>query len=63
MALVVKNPPATAGHIKRCHLIPGSENRLEEGMATHSVFLPVEFQGTEEFGGLQSIGSQKEVHV
>ena len=36
VALVVKNPPANAGDLG---LIPGQENPLEEGMATHSSIL------------------------
>ena len=36
----------------------GREDPLENSMATHTVFLPGESQ-TEEPGGLQSLGSQK----
>ena len=36
MVLVVKNYPANAGDIKDVGSIPGSEDPLEEGMATHS---------------------------
>ena len=36
----------------------GREDPLEKSMATHTVFLPGESQ-TEEPGGLQSLGSQK----
>ena len=36
MTLVVKNPPTNAGDIKEMDLITGSEDPLEEGMATHS---------------------------
>ena len=36
MVLVVKNLPANAGDIRDVGLIPGQENPLEEGMATHS---------------------------
>ena len=35
------------------------EDPLEEGIATHSSFLPGESPGTEEPGGLQSRGSQR----
>ena len=38
------------------------EDPLEEGMVTHSVFLPVKIPWTEEPGGLQSIGLQKFRH-
>ena len=37
----------------------GREDPLEEGMATHSSILARRILGTEEPGGLQSIGSQK----
>ena len=39
MTLVVKNPPTNAGDIKEVDLITGSEDPLEEGMATHSSIL------------------------
>ena len=35
------------------------KNSLEEGMATHSSILTWTIPGTEEPGGLQSIGSQR----
>ena len=38
-------------------LIPGQEDPLEEGMATHSSILAWRIPWTEEPGGLQSIGS------
>ena len=37
--------------------IPGSENLLEKGMATHSTILAWRILWTEESGGLQSMGS------
>ena len=37
----------------------GGEDPLEEGMATHSNVLAWEIPWTEEPGGLQSMGSQK----
>ena len=37
----------------------GQEDTLEEGMATHSSILAWEIPWTEEPGGLQSIGLQK----
>ena len=43
--LVVKNLPVNAGDIRDVGLTPGSENPLEEGMATPPVFLPGEFHG------------------
>ena len=36
MVLVVKNMPANAGDIRDTGLVPGREDPLEEGMATHS---------------------------
>ena len=39
MALVVKNLPAKAGDIRDMGLVPGLEDFLEEGMATHSSIL------------------------
>ena len=39
VAIVVKNPPANSEDIRDGVLIPGSENSLEEGMATHFSFL------------------------
>ena len=36
---MVKNPPTNAGDIREEDLIPGSEDPLEEGMATHSSIL------------------------
>ena len=38
-ALVVKNLPADAGAVRDMDSIPGSEDPLEEGMATHSSIL------------------------
>ena len=38
------------------------EDPLEEGMATHLVFLPGESPWTEELGGLQSMGLQRDGH-
>ena len=37
----------------------GQEDSLEEVMETHCYILAWEIPGTEEPGGLQSIGSQK----
>ena len=39
MAIVVKNLPAKAGDARDTGLIPGSEDPLEEGIATHSSIL------------------------
>ena len=59
MPLVVKNMPANAGEIKDVGSIPGLEDPLEEGMATHSGILAWRIPWTEEPGGLQSMGSQR----
>ena len=40
----------------------GQEDPLERGMATHSNILAWDIPGTEEPGGLQSMGSQKVRH-
>ena len=44
--------------------IPGGEDPLEKGMATHSTILvlPGESAWTEEPGGLQSVGPQRVGH-
>ena len=57
---VVKNPPANAGDIRDAGLVPGREDPLEEGMATHSSILAWEIPWTEEAGGLQSMGLQSQ---
>ena len=41
--------------------IPGQEDPLEEGMATHSSILVWRIPGTEEPGGLQSIRSESDM--
>ena len=55
---MVKNMPANAGDSRDVGLIPGLEDPLEEEMATHSSILAWRITGTEEPGGLQSVGSQ-----
>ena len=37
------------------------EDPLEKGMATHCSILAWRIPWTEEFGGLQSMGSQREI--
>ena len=59
MMLVVKNPPANAGDIRDASSVPGQEDPLEEGMATHSSFLAWRIPWTEEPEGLQSMGSHR----
>ena len=55
MAQTVKNLPDNAGDLGT---IPGSEDLLEKGMATHSSVLAWRIPWTEEPGGLQSMGLQ-----
>ena len=56
---MVKKPPANAGGARGIGLIPGSEDALEEGMATRSGILAWRIPWTEEPGGLQSMGSHR----
>ena len=53
---VVKNLPANAGDVGS---IPGLEDPMEEGMATHSSIPAWEIPWTEEPDRLQSMGLQK----
>ena len=59
---MVNNSPPKAGDTRHTDLIPGGEDPLEEGMATHSSILAWRIPWIEEFGGLQSIGSQRVGH-
>ena len=56
---MVKNPPVSAGDIRDSGSIPGSEDPLEEGKATHASILAWRIPWTEEPDGLQSIGSKR----
>ena len=56
---VVKNLPAGAAGAGDRSSIPGSENALEEEMASHSRILAWEIPWTEECCGLQSMGMQR----
>ena len=58
VALMVKNLPANAGDVRDLGSIPGSEDSLEEGLATHSNILAWRIAWMEEPGRLQSIGLQ-----
>ena len=62
VALVVKNPPANEGDIRDLSLIPGQEDPLEEGMATHFSTLAWSSPRTEAPGGLQSTELQRVRH-
>ena len=59
---VVENQPANAGDVRDVGSIPGSEDPLEEGMATHSSILVWRIPWTEEPGGLWSMGLQRVGH-
>ena len=59
---MVKNLAASAKDIRDMGSILGSDDPLEEGMATHSSILAWRIPQTEEPGGLQSIGSQRVGH-
>ena len=59
---MVKNPPANAGDSEDAGSIPGWEEPVEEGMATHSSTLAWRIPQTEEPGGLQSMESQRVRH-
>ena len=56
VAQMVKNLPAMQGDLG---LIPGQEDPLEKGMATHSSILAWRFPWAKEPGWLQSMGSQR----
>ena len=62
MVLVVKNPPVNARDIRDLRSILSQENPLQKGMATQSSTLAWDIPWTEEFGGLQSMGSQRVGH-
>ena len=53
VALVVKNPPGSAGHMREVASIPGLGRSLEEGMAAHSSIVAWRVFWTEEPGRLQ----------
>ena len=60
LAVVVKNPLANAGRLKRCWVPSlGRDDPLEEGMATHPSILAWRISWTEEPGGLQSWGRKE----
>ena len=56
---VVKNPPADAGNRVQSQ---GQEDPQEKEMANHSGILAWRNSWTEEPGGLQSMGSQRDRH-
>ena len=60
---MVKNLPANAGDVRDTDSVPGLEDPLEEGMATHTSILAWRVPWTEKPGGLQSVGSQRVGHA
>ena len=63
MVLMVKNLPANAGDLRDTGSIPGQEDPLEAGMATHSNILAWRVPCTDEPGGLQPVGSQSQTRL
>ena len=59
---MVKNPPVMQATQETVVRSLGWEDPLEEGTATHSSILAWRIPGTEEPGGLQSMGSQRIRH-
>ena len=59
---MVKDRPADAGNTRDVSSIPGSEDLLEEEMATRSSILAWQIPWAEEPVGLQSMGSQRIGH-
>ena len=62
VALLVKNPSASAGDVKMRVLSLGQEDLLEEGVATHSSIHTWRIPWTEEPGMPQSTGLQRVRH-
>ena len=58
---MVKKLSASAGGIRGADSILGQEDRLEEGMATHSSVHAWRIPWTEEPGGLQFIGHESDM--
>ena len=59
MELVIKNLPANAGDPRNTVSVP-AEDPLEKEMATPSSILDWKISWTEEPGGLQSMGLQRD---
>ena len=59
---MINNPPATVGHARDMGLIPGlGRSPGGENGNPHHIFV-WEIPGTEETGGLQSLGLQRVGH-
>ena len=56
-----KEPPAKAGDLRHAGSIPGWEDALEKGIATHCSILAWRIPWTEKPGGLQSMGCTESV--
>ena len=65
VALVVKNPPANAGDVRDMGSIPGSGRSPGEGNGSHSPgsILAWRIPRTQEPGGLQSMGLQRQTQL
>ena len=59
---MVKSSSANARDIRDAVSIPGQEDSLEEGMATHSSILAWRIPWIEEAGGLLFIGLRRVRH-
>ena len=59
---MVINLPPNAGDARDVALVPGWDDPLEQGMATHCSILVWRIPWTEESRGLWSIGSQRAGH-
>ena len=59
---MVKNLSAKAGDVRDTGLIPSLGKSPEEGHGTHSSVLAWRIPGTEEPGGLPSMGSHTVIH-
>ena len=62
VALMIKNPSASAGDTEMWVRYVDQEDTLEETKATHSSVLAWRIPWTEEPGGLQSMGLQRVGH-
>ena len=59
VALVVKNPPASAGDARDAGSVPGQEDPLEEGMATRSSVLAWRIPRIEDLEGCSPQGHKE----
>ena len=59
---MVKNPPANAGGLRHMHLILGSERSPGGGHGNPLQYFAWRIPGTEDPGGLPSMGSQRVGH-